>query len=67
MNAMFGNTSLSSNNTTKLLVYGVVFFVLSMPFVDNFIKGKISASNIVILAIKTGIFLLILILTQLIW
>lgn len=68
MNAMFGGVGDSSPSSTsfRLLISSGVFFALGLPFVDSFIKGLISASDVVILAIKTGLFLLILIVLQLI-
>jgi len=65
MNAMLGSNGASCNSPLKFILSGVIFFVLSMPFVDTFLKEKISASEIVIIAIKTGIFLVVLMLTQL--
>lgn len=64
MEAMFGQSAPSS--TSKLIIPGIVFFVLSMPFIDNFLKGIITASDIVLLAIKTGLFIAILLVAQLI-
>lgn len=67
MNTMFGTaaSAASCNSPLKLIVSGLVFFILSLPFVETFLKGKISASDMVILAIKTGLFLLALIVVQL--
>lgn len=53
------------NSPIKFIISGVVFFVLNLPFVDKFLKDKISASDMVILAVKTGLFLVVLMLTQL--
>lgn len=65
MNAMFGTTqTTSSNSPVRLLVSGIVFFILNLPIVDNFIKSKISATDSVILAVKTGLFLLVLVIVQ---
>lgn len=50
----------------KLMIPSVLFFALGMPFVDKFISGKISAPTLIILAIKTGLFMLILVVMQLI-
>lgn len=63
MNAMVG-ANVTSNTPIKFIVSGIVFFVLNLPFVDTFLKEKISASDLVILAIKTGLFLLVIVLTQ---
>lgn len=67
MNAMFGGAGDPSPSTSsfRLLISGGMFFALGLPFVDSFIKGLITASDVVILAIKTGLFLLILIVLQL--
>lgn len=66
MNTLFGNGEQlpCSGSLKKLFVAGGAFFALSLPFVDSFIKGKISASSMVVLAIKTGVFILILVLVQ---
>jgi hypothetical protein len=55
-----GNAPSSSNSVTKLLIPAGLFLVLSLPFVDRFIKGHITASDMVILGIKFGIFIAIL-------
>lgn len=60
METMFGNTKSPSYSYPGLVVPGILFFVLSLPFVDNFLSEKISASEFVLLAIKTGLFLLLL-------
>lgn len=65
MEAMFGNTPSSAKSTLKLIVPGILFFILSMPFIDKFLRDKITASNLVLLVIKTGLFLAILIIAQL--
>lgn len=63
MEAVFGQQG--SGAASRLIVPGVAFFVLSMPFVDKFLRDKITASDIVLLAIKTGLFLAILLVAQL--
>lgn len=53
------------SSVLKYILSGAVFFVLSMPSVDQLLKSKITASDTMILAIKTGIFLLILLILNL--
>lgn len=62
METMFGNSNnnSSSYSYSGLIVPGILFFVLSLPFVDKFLKTKISASEFILLVIKTGLFLLLL-------
>lgn len=72
MAALFGTPPSENQKTSKiaflskLLVPSGLFFVLSLPFVDTFLKGKITASDMVILAIKTGLFMMIMLVFQLI-
>lgn len=55
-----------SDSKTKLgikksIILIVVFILLNIPFVDNFIKKRISESNTVVISIKTIIFIIIII------
>lgn len=43
----------------KALIYGALFFALSLPITDKFIKGFIEATDIILLAVKTAIFIII--------
>jgi hypothetical protein len=63
MEAVFGTSGQSS--ASRLIIPGVAFFVLSLPFVDKFLKEKIAASDIVLLVVKTGLFLAIMLVAQL--
>jgi hypothetical protein len=63
MEAVFGASSQSS--ASRLIIPGVAFFILSMPFVDRFLKDKITASDLILLVIKTGLFLAIMLVAQL--
>ncbi|MGL4356645.1 MAG: hypothetical protein ACRCTP_22870 [Aeromonas popoffii] len=65
MDAMFGSSASTTPIATKLVIPGLFFFVLGMPFVDNFLKGLITTSDLVLLAIKTGLFLALLVVAQL--
>ena len=63
MEAMFGSSM--SSNATKLVIPGILFFVLSLPFVDSLLKGMITTSDLIHLVIKTGLFLALLLVAQL--
>jgi hypothetical protein len=65
MEAMFGSTS-SGYEAKRLIVPGVLFLVLNLPFIDTLLKGVITASNTVLLLIKTCVFLVSLLVAQLI-
>lgn len=46
-----------STNSRALLIYGLLFFSLNLPIVDSLMKGMIETNNLILLAIKTLIFL----------
>jgi len=64
MEAMFGSST-TGYEAKKLLIPGLLFFALSLPFVDKLLKGVITTSDLVLLVIKTGIFLGLLLIAQL--
>jgi len=74
MDAVFGDPAVLSSSSSsfgnvsasELLIPGGLFLALSLPFVDKFLKGYITASDMVMLVIKLGIFLALLLLFQLI-
>jgi len=49
----------------KLIIPAIVFIVLSLPMIDNFLKNVISDSEGVLIFTKTLIFLIILVILQL--
>jgi hypothetical protein len=64
MEAMFGSSS-AGYEIKKLIVPGALFLALSLPFVDRLLKGVITTSDLVLLVIKTGLFLALLLVAQL--
>lgn len=65
---MFGGTSdtpSTSMTAMRILAYGIVFALLNMSFVTNFIKDKLSESDIAVIGIKTLTFVVILLIFQL--
>lgn len=63
METVFGNGS-SQRSFGSLIVPGALFFALSLPFVDRALRKYITASDVLLLAIKTAIFLFALLLFQ---
>lgn len=69
METVFGRNVANSGNgvsLSSLIIPGILFFVLSLPFVDKFIRKYLSTSDILLLSVKTGIFVLLLMILQLI-
>jgi hypothetical protein len=67
MNALFGNSKINSE-VQKLLIPGILFFVLSIPYFDKLLGNFVTtSSNYVLLAIKTIIFIILLLIIQLIF
>jgi hypothetical protein len=50
----------------KLIVPAILFVVLSLPMVDNLLKNAVPDSKMVILFVKTLIFLIVLVVLQLV-
>lgn len=65
MEAVFGNTTTAPSTTTKLLISGVTFFILGLPVTDDILKKFIDTSPMILLMIKTGIFVAIILMAQL--
>lgn len=67
MDAVFGASDSSGTITiSKLLIPGGLFVILSLPFIDRLLKGYITASDMIMLVVKLGIFLALLLIFQLI-
>ena len=64
LHSLFGSNSGSGWERSGLIVPGILFFLLSLPFFDNIIKNVVTASDTIILLIKTGLFLLLLLIAQ---
>lgn len=66
MEAVFGNTTTTPpSTTTKLLISGISFFILGLPVADTILKKFIDTSPMILLMIKTGIFVAIILMAQL--
>lgn len=50
----------SNRSLYKPLIYGALFFALSLPVTDKLIKGFIETTDLVLLVIKSSIFIIIL-------
>jgi hypothetical protein len=50
----------------KLIVPAILFVVLSLPMVDNLLKNVVPDSKMVIVFVKTLIFLIVLVVLQLV-
>jgi formate hydrogenlyase subunit 4 len=50
----------------KLIIPAILFVVLSLPMVDNLLKNVVPDSKMVIMFVKTLIFLIILVVLQLV-
>jgi hypothetical protein len=68
MKELFGQTASASATSSiqpkALLVYGVLFFVLNLPVIDNLMRGIIETHDLILLFIKTGVFILFILLIQ---
>lgn len=42
------------------LIYGLLYFVLSLPITDKFIKSLMNTTDLVLIGIKTALFVLII-------
>ena len=66
MSTIFGSPiNNGSYELRGLIVPSILFFALSLPIADTMLNKFITTSNIVLLAIKTGIFILLLLICQL--
>lgn len=54
-----GHVNAPNTNFYRPLIYGALFFALSLPVTDKLIKGFIATTDLVLLAIKTAIFIII--------
>ena len=65
--SLFKSTSnrQTSQNIASLLIPGIIFLALNLPFVDGILKNLTASSDIVYLLIKTLLFIVILWLAQL--
>lgn len=50
----------------KLIIPAILFVVLSLPMVDNLLKNVVPDSEMVIMFVKTLIFLIVLVVLQLV-
>lgn len=54
-----------SNNNYSLLAYGTLFFVLSLPFTDKIIRGFVDTTDLILIALKSVLFIMIIFVAQL--
>ena len=54
-----GQSSVSNNNYS-LLVYGTLFFVMSLPITDKIIKGFVNTTDLILIALKSVLFVMII-------
>ena len=59
-----GSASVEGVKGKNLIIYGVLFFVLNLPIVDRLIKGFVDTTDIVLLALKAMVFILIIYILQ---
>lgn len=55
----YQNAGAPATNFYRPLMYGVLFFVLSLPITDKLIKGFIDTTDLILIAIKSALFILI--------
>lgn len=73
MSTMFGEptadkpVTMSTTNTSafKLLAYAGLFVLLNLKIVDDFVRDKIGTSDYAAVGIKTGLFLVVMLVFQL--
>jgi hypothetical protein len=68
MRDVFGDgvTVANSLQLKKLIIPAILFVVLSLPMVDNLLKNVVPDSEMVIMFVKTLIFLIVLVVLQLV-
>jgi len=68
MRDVFGDgvTVAKSLQLKKLIIPTILFVVLSLPMVDNFLKNIVSDSEIILIFVKTLIFLIVMVVFQLV-
>lgn len=65
MREIFQAGQASVHNSYNILLYGVLFFVLSLPITDKLIKGFIGTTDLILLALKAVIFIFLIFILQL--
>ena len=55
----------STNKNYSLLAYGTLFFVLSLPITDKLIRGFIDTTDLILIALKAVLFIMIIFISQL--
>ena len=60
-----GKAVAKSLQLKKIIIPAILFVVLSLPIVDNLLKSVVPDSEMVIMFVKTLIFLIVLVLLQL--
>jgi hypothetical protein len=68
MRDVFGDgvTVAKSLQLKKLIIPTILFVVLSLPIIDNLLKNVVPDSEMVIMFVKTLIFLIVLVVLQLV-
>lgn len=68
MRDLFGDGAVvaKSLQLKKLIIPAILFVVLSLPMVDNLLKSVVPDSEMVIMFVKTMIFLIVLVVLQLV-
>ena len=64
MREIFQAGQASNNNNYSLLAYGTLFFVLSLPITDKLIKGFIDTTDLILIALKSVLFIMIIFVSQ---
>lgn len=78
MNTLFGGSSEGQTENTapivtpakqgspfKILVYAALFVILNLKIVDEYVKEKIASSEYAVIGVKTGFFLIVMLVFQL--
>ncbi len=64
MREIFQAGQTSNNSNYSLLAYGTLFFVLSLPITDKLIKGFIDTTDLILIALKSVLFIMIIFIAQ---
>jgi hypothetical protein len=68
MRDLFGNIKNTNNhiNWKKIIISSTIFVILSLPITDNLIKNSVMDSEVVSIAVKAIIFIIVLIIIDLV-
>lgn len=65
MREIFQAGQASTKNSYSLIAYGILFFILSLPVTDKLIKGFINTTDLILIAVKSVLFVMIVFIGQL--